>query len=439
MQVQRNLFLNRLISRRENGLVKVITGMRRCGKSYLLGVLYKNYLLSQQVKEDHIIEIALDEPENYIYHNPLKLDRFIKERLVDNDTYFIFIDEIQFVKKITIKDDQLDEKDEISFYSVINSLLRKHHVDIYVTGSNSKMLSNDIRTEFRGRGDEIRLTPFTFSEFMQTYSGDVRDGWEEYLVYGGLPLAVLAKDHESKSRYLKNLFEETYLKDVIERNKIRKPESLSEVVDVLASSIGSLTNPLKLENTFKTVRHTILKSKTISSYIEKLKEAFLVDEAYRYNIKGRKYISAQTKFYFSDPGLRNARLGFRQIEETHLMENILFNELKVLGFDVDVGVVEKFEKNAAGNGYKKLLEIDFVANRGSERIYFQSALSIADPEKAYQEKRPLACTNDSFRKFIIVGGKKPPQTDENGYIIIGILDFLMNPNEVIGTPHCRRS
>lgn len=433
MEVKRDIFLNRLVSRKNNGMVKVITGLRRCGKSYLLEVLYKKYLISQNIREDHIIEIALDEPENYKYHNPLKLDRFIKDRIKDEDTYYIFIDEIQFVKRIKIKDDQLDEKDEITFYSIMNSLLRRHNVDLYVTGSNSKMLSSDIRTEFRGRGDEVHVTPFTFAEFMQTYDGDIRDGWEEYLVYGGLPLAAMANSHEAKSRYLKNLFEETYLKDVTERNKIRKPESLSEVVDVLASSIGSLTNPLKLENTFKTVRRTTLKAKTISSYIAKLKDSFLIDEARRYNIKGRKYISAQTKFYFSDIGLRNARLGFRQIEETHIMENIIFNELKVQGFDVDVGVVEKHEKNAADHGCRKHFEIDFVANRGNERIYIQSALSIGDPEKAFQEKRPFMYTKDSFRKIIIVNGKKPLQIDENGYLIVGILDFLSAPGVYLNT------
>ena len=293
------------------------------------------------------------------------------------------------------------------------------------------MLSGDIRTEFRGRGDEVHITPFTFSEFMQVYDGDVRDGWEEYLVYGGLPLAVMALDHESKSRYLKNLFEETYLKDVVERNKIRKSESLSEVLDVLASSIGSLTNPLKIENTFKTVRHTILKSKTISSYIAKLKDSFLIDEARRYNIKGRKYISAQTKFYFSDVGLRNARLGFRQLEETHIMENIIYNELKVQGFDVDVGVVEKYEKNDEDNRYRRQLEIDFVANRGNKRFYIQSALSINDLEKAQQEKRPLKNLKDSFRKLIIVGGKKPAYIDENGYVIVGVINFLLSPDEYL--------
>ena len=261
-------------------------------------VLYKKYLISQNVREDHIIEIALDEPENYKYHNPLKLDRFIKGQLKDDDTYYIFIDEIQFVKKIKIKDERLDEKDEITFYSIMNSLLRRHNVDLYVTGSNSKMLSSDIRTEFRGRGDEVHVTPFTFAEFMQTYDGDIRDGWEEYLVYGGLPLAVMANSHEAKSRYLKNLFEETYLKDVTERNKIRKPESLSEVVDVLASSIGSLTNPLKLENTFKTVRRTILKSKTISSYIEKLKDSFLIDEARRFSLTKRDVSTSKDESTF---------------------------------------------------------------------------------------------------------------------------------------------
>ena len=431
MQVKRDIFLKRLIARRKNGMVKVITGIRRCGKSYLLGVLYKNYLLSNGVKDDHIIEIPLDEPDNYKFHNPLKLEKFIKRQIKDKGDYYIFIDEVQFVKRIKVRDSELEEKDEITFYSVINSLLRKENVDVYVTGSNSKMLSSDIRTEFRGRGDEVRLTPFTFSEFMEVFSGDARDGWDEYLVYGGLPLAVLANGHEAKSRYLKNLFEETYLKDVVERGKIRKPEHLADVVDVLASSIGSLTNPLNLENTFKTVKREVLKSKTISSYIAKLKNAFLIEQAKRYDIKGRKYISALTKYYFADSGLRNARLDFRQIEETHLMENIIFNELRVQGFDVDVGVVEVFEKNAIGNGIRKQLEIDFMANRGTERYYIQSALNIDEPAKALQERRPFTKLGDSFRKIIIVKGKMPPRTDDNGYITVGIIDFLLSPNSIL--------
>ena len=431
MQVKRDIFLKRLIARRKNGMVKVITGIRRCGKSYLLGVLYKNYLLSNGVKDDHIIEIPLDEPDNYKFHNPLKLEKFIKRQIKDKGDYYIFIDEVQFVKRIKVRDPELEEKDEITFYSVINSLLRKENVDVYVTGSNSKMLSSDIRTEFRGRGDEVRLTPFTFSEFMEVFSGDARDGWDEYLVYGGLPLAVLANGHEAKSRYLKNLFEETYLKDVVERGKIRKPEHLADVVDILASSIGSLTNPLNLENTFKTVKREVLKSKTISSYIAKLKNAFLIEQAKRYDIKGRKYISALTKYYFADSGLRNARLDFRQIEETHLMENIIFNELRVQGFDVDVGVVEVFEKNAIGNGIRKQLEIDFMANRGTERYYIQSALNIDEPAKALQERRPFTKLGDSFRKIIIVKGKMPPRTDDNGYITVGIIDFLLSPNSIL--------
>ena len=431
MQVKRDIFLKRLIARRKNGMVKVITGIRRCGKSYLLGVLYKNYLLSNGVKDDHIIEIPLDEPDNYKFHNPLKLEKFIKRQIKDKGDFYIFIDEVQFVKRIKVRDPELEEKDEITFYSVINSLLRKENVDVYVTGSNSKMLSSDIRTEFRGRGDEVRLTPFTFSEFMEVFSGDARDGWDEYLVYGGLPLAVLANGHEAKSRYLKNLFEETYLKDVVERGKIRKPEHLADVVDVLASSIGSLTNPLNLENTFKTVKREVLKSKTISSYIAKLKNAFLIEQAKRYDIKGRKYISALTKYYFADSGLRNARLDFRQIEETHLMENIIFNELRVQGFDVDVGVVEVFEKNAIGNGIRKQLEIDFMANRGTERYYIQSALNIDEPAKALQERRPFTKLGDSFRKIIIVKGKMPPRTDDNGYITVGIIDFLLSPNSIL--------
>ena len=431
MQVKRDIFLNRLINRRKNSMVKVITGIRRCGKSYLLGVLYKDYLLSDGVKPDHIIEIALDEPSNFKYHNPLKLEKYIKKQIKDNDDYYVFIDEIQFVKKIKLKDPALKEISEITFYSVINSLMRKLNVDVYVTGSNSKMLSSDIRTEFRGRGDEVHLTPFTFAEFMQVFPGDPRDGWEEYFVYGGLPLAVFANGHEAKSRYLSNLFKETYIKDVAERNKIRKPEHLEELVDVLASSIGSLTSPLKIENTFRSVKQTTFSSRTITSYIDKLKNAYLIDQAKRYDIKGRKHISAQSKYYFSDVGLRNARLGFRQIEESHLMENIIFNELKVQGFDVDVGVVTTVEKNTSGNNVRKQLEIDFLANRGRERFYIQSALNIDDPDKAMREKRPFEKIGDSFRKIVIVKGKFPVRTDENGCLVIGLIDFLLDPCSIL--------
>ena len=431
MQVKRDIFLERLINRRWNGMVKVITGLRRCGKSYLLGVLYKDYLLRDGVPQDHIVEIALDEPDNYKYHNPMKLSRYLGRRIRDDGEYYVFIDEVQFVKKLKVRDPKLKKKDEITFYSVINALMRKRNVDVYVTGSNSKMLSSDIRTEFRGRGDEVRLTPFTFAEFMQTYQGDPRDGWEEYVVYGGLPLAVLARGHEAKSRYLKNLIEETYLKDIVEHGKVRKPEHLAEVVDVLASGICSLTNPVNLENTFRTVKHAVMKSRTIAKYISKLQDAYLVDQAKRYDIKGRKYIAAQVKYYFADPGLRNARLDFRQIEETHLMENIIFCELKTQGFDVDVGVVESFEKNADGNGVRKQLEIDFVANRGRERFYIQSALNMDEPDKEVQERRPFLKLGDSFRKIIVVKGKMPPRTDSNGYICVGIIDFLLDPKSIL--------
>ena len=432
MKVKRDLFLNRLIARRFNGMVKVITGLRRCGKSYLLGILYKEYLISLGVSPDHIVEVALDEPENYKLHNPLKLDAYLKSKIKDDGEYYVFIDEVQFVKRVKVKDPALKAPDEITFYSVINALMRRHNVDVYVTGSNSKMLSSDIRTEFRGRGDEVRLTPFTFAEFMQTFGGDARDAWDEYVVYGGMPLAVFAKGHEAKSLYLKGLFEETYIKDVVERNAIRKPECLGDVLDVLASSVGSLTNSVNLENTFRTMKRTAIKAKTLDSYIAKLGRAFLVEEARRYDIKGRKHIGALRKYYFADLGLRNARLGFRQIEETHLMENAIFNELKAQGFDVDVGIVDVFEKNGAGSGIRKQLEIDFVANRGRERFYVQSALSIDDPEKAVQERRPFGHVGDSFRKIIVVKGKMPLRIDDSGYVIVGLIDFLLDSNVVLG-------
>ena len=434
IRVKRDLFLNRLKSRRFNGMVKVITGLRRCGKSYLLGVLYKEYLISLGVSPDHVIEVALDEPENFRYHNPLKLDAYLKSKLQDDGEYYIFIDEVQFVKRIKVKDPMLKDPDEITFYSVINALMRKHNVDVYVTGSNSKMLSSDIRTEFRGRGDEVRLTPFTFAEYMQVFGGDARDAWDEYVVYGGMPLATFANGHEAKSRYLKGLFEETYIKDVVERNAIRKPESLGDVLDVLASAVGSLTNSVNLENTFRTIKRETLKAKTIDSYINKLCKAFLIEEARRYDIKGRRHIGALRKYYFADLGLRNARLGFRQVEESHLMENAIFNELTAQGFDVDVGIVDVFEKNAAGSGIKKHLEIDFVANRGRDRFYIQSALNIDAPEKAAQEKRPFRHLDDSFREVVVVKGKMPLRIDDSGCMIVGLIDFLLKPSDILGDP-----
>lgn len=422
---KRQIYLDKLIARKDNGLIKIITGVRRCGKSFLLLKLYKKYLNRLGIEDSHIIQISLDETENFLLHNPLVLDAHLKKLLVDKKQYYIFLDEIQFVKSIKNHDTSIIDAEPITFYSVLNSLLKRENVDVYVTGSNSKMLSGDILTEFRGRGDEVRVFPLSFSEFMEKYNGDVRDGWDEYLMYGGLPFTVKAKTHEAKSSYLKNLFTETYIKDVIERNKFKNEENISDLLNILASSVGSLTNSLNIQNTFLSVKKQTVSVNTISSYTKALQGAFLIDSAKRFDIKGRKYISTPLKYYFVDIGLRNALLNFRQIEEPHLMENIIFNELKIRGYDVDVGVVGIYETNKKGSGQKKQLEIDFVANKAQERLYIQSALTMADEEKAAIELRPFLHITDSFRKIVLVGGKKAPQTTEQGFTIMGIINFLM--------------
>lgn len=422
---KRIAYLNRLIARKDNGLVKVITGIRRCGKSYLLFTIYHDYLLSIGIDESHIIEVSLEETENFVYHNPLKLSEYIKSKIQDDGQYYIFIDEIQFVQKIENPDPALKNAAPITFYSVINGLLKKRNVDIYVTGSNSKMLSSDILTEFRGRGDEVRIYPFSFAEFMSAYDGDVQDGWQEYLEYGGLPLAVLAKTHEAKSSYLKNLFDETYVKDVIERNHFKNAYNLNDVLNVLASSIGSLTNVENIKNTFESKKKEKISAATISNYIQAFSEAFIISGANRYDVKGRKYISTPLKYYFVDTGLRNARLNFRQFEETHLMENAIYNELKRRGYDVDVGVVEIFEANEKGSGIRKQLEIDFIANRAEERVYIQSALNMDDAEKAKTEKRPFTKLGDNFKKIFLVKGKQKTHVDEMGYITMGVINFML--------------
>lgn len=423
--INRNTYLEKLISRKDNGLVKIVTGIRRCGKSFLLFNIYHEYLRSLGIPEDHIIEISLEETENFIYHNPIKLSDYIKSKITDKNEYYIFIDEIQFVQKIENPDPALKDSDPITFYSVINGLLKKNNVDIYVTGSNSKMLSSDILTEFRGRGDEVRIYPLSFSEFMSTYDGDVYDGWQEYLEYGGMPLAVIAKTHEAKSLYLKNLFEETYIKDVVERNRFKNVDNLNDVLNILASSIGSLTNVQNIMNTFKTVKKESVSAITISNYIKAFLEYFIIEGSNRYDVKGRKYISTPLKYYFVDTGLRNARLNFRQFEETHLMENAIYNELKIRGYDVDVGVVEINEKNENGNGIKKQLEIDFIANKAEQRIYIQSALNIDDSEKAKIEKRPFTKLDDNFKKIILIKGKQKEHMDEQGYITMGVINFML--------------
>lgn len=398
-----------------NGMIKVVTGIRRSGKSYLLFKLFYEYLLSQGVLESHIIKIELDQRKNRIYRDPDVILDYIETLIEDDKQYYILLDEVQMLN---------------DFEEVLNSLLHISNVDIYVTGSNSKFLSKDVITEFRGRGDEIHVFPLTFKEFMQVYDGDMYRGFADYIVYGGLPLISTMKTETQKVNYLTNLFNETYLKDIIERNHIEKTQELENLINVLASAIGSLTNPPKIQATFKSSIGSAISINTIRQYIEYLEDAFIISKAQRYNVKGRKYIGTPLKYYFEDIGLRNARLGFRQVEETHLMENIIYNELRYRGYSVDVGVVEKREMSENGKQIRKALEIDFVANLGSQRYYIQSALSMPTPEKQIQEKTSLINVADSFKKIIIVKDIVNVKRDENGIVTMSIYDFLLKENSL---------
>ena len=411
VNIARDKYLRDLINRMNNGMIKVVTGIRRSGKSYLLFKLFYEYLLSQGVLESHIIKIELDQRKNRIYRDPDVILDYI-ETLIENDKqYYILLDEVQMLN---------------DFEEVLNSLLHISNVDIYVTGSNSKFLSKDVR----GRGDEIHVFPLTFKEFMQVYDGDMYRGFADYIVYGGLPLISTMKTETQKVNYLTNLFNETYLKDIIERNHIEKTQELEDLINVLASAIGSLTNPPKIQATFKSSIGSAISINTIRQYIEYLEDAFIISKAQRYNIKGRKYIGTPLKYYFEDIGLRNARLGFRQVEETHLMENIIYNELRYRGYSVDVGVVEKREMSENGKQIRKVLEIDFVANLGSQRYYIQSALSMPTPEKQIQEKTSLINVADSFKKIIIVKDIVNVKRDENGIVTMSIYDFLLKENSL---------
>lgn len=415
MRISRDKYLNDLIVRMHNGLIKVITGLRRSGKSYLLFEIFKSYLLENNISEDHIIEISLDQRKNKQYRDPDSILDFIEESIVGDDMYYIFLDEVQMLN---------------DFEEVLNSLLHIKNVDIYVTGSNSKFLSKDIITEFRGRGDEIHIYPLTFKEFMQVYDGDKYEGLSEYMVYGGLPLVATMKNDEQKVKYLENLFEETYLKDIKERYNIEKLQEMDDLIKVLALSVGSLSNPSKIADTFKSSLKSDISMNTIKNYITYLKESFLINEANRYDVKGRKYIGTPLKYYFEDIGLRNAKLEFRQIEETHLMENIVYNELRARGFVVDVGMVETKEKNKSGNFEKKRLEVDFIANKGSLKYYIQSAYSLATEKKIQQEKNSLLNINDSFKKIIIVKDVIKPNRDDNGIVSMSLYDFLLDENSL---------
>ncbi len=415
MNIKRDKYLKDLINRMHNGMIKVVTGIRRCGKSYLIFTIFKNYLLEHDVNEQNIVTIELDQRKDKKYRDPDTILDYIESRIVDEEQYYILLDEVQLLEE---------------FEEVLNSLLHIKNVDVYVTGSNSKFLSKDVITEFRGRGDEIHIYPLTFKEFMQVYEGDMYHGWAEYVIYGGLPLTVTMKTEEQKINYLTKLFEETYLKDIIERHHIEKSQELEDLVNVLASAIGSLTNVPKIEATFKSVIQSNISANTIRQYIEYLENAFVINKVNRYNVKGRKYIGTPLKYYFEDVGLRNARLGFRQIEETHIMENIVYNELRSRGYSVDVGVVEKRGLNQEGKTERDYLEIDFIANLGSKRYYIQSAFSMPTEEKRMQEKASLVNVNDSFKKIILVKEVVNVTRDEDGITTMSIYDFLLKENSL---------
>ena len=410
-EIKRNSYLKQLISGKQNGLIKIVTGIRRCGKSYLLFKIFRNHLLEQGVTPDHIISLALDDILNEEYCDPKKLVLYIKENIKDSQIHYVLLDEVQMVD---------------NFVGALNSLLHIDNVDVYVTGSNSKFLSSDIATEFRGRGDEIRIYPLSFSEFLSEYNGDKNDAWRDYITYGGLPLILSLESSQQKSNYLHNLYQTVYLKDLIDRNGIKKAVEFDALTKVMASSIGSPCNPNKLSNTFKSISNTDLSSITIDNYLGFLQDAFLLEKASRYDIKGKKYIGTLSKYYFVDMGLRNCLLGFRQIEETHLMENVIYNELRSRGYLVDVGVVETRTRTENQGMLRKQLEIDFVVNNGSKRYYIQSALSLPNEEKIEQEMASLKNVSDSFQKIIIVKDNIVPHHNESGILFINLYDFLLN-------------
>ncbi len=409
-EIKRDIYLNKLINRKENGLIKIITGIRRCGKSYLLDPLFKNSLLESGVKVDHIIKLELDKEENKKYRDSHELNEYIKSQIKDKDMYYILLDEVQMCE---------------GFESVLNGFLYERNIDVYVTGSNSKFLSSDIITEFRGRGDEIRLFPLSFFEYVEAFKGDIQDAWNEYVLYGGLPLIMSKKSDEEKSKYLKDLFDQTYIKDIIERNNIQRVDILDSIINILASSVGSLTNPKKIYDTFVSNGEKEISSNTVNSYIKYIEDSFIVNKSDRYDVKGKKYIQTPQKYYFSDIGLRNARLNFRQQEENHIMENIIYNELLLRGYNVDVGVVEIREGNQ-----RKQLEVDFVCNLGNKRYYVQSALTLDTREKTIQEEKPLMNINDSFKKIIVVKDTMKHWITEEGILVIGIQEFLLDKNSL---------
>lgn len=434
--INRDLYLNRLISKKENGLIKIITGIRRCGKSYLLFELYKNYLNSIGIDDNHIIQIQLDKKEYENLRNPNKLYEHILQKINETEKFFIFIDEIQLcyrIKKDGIDENSVPEEDRdllyTTFYDILNDLMARKNLDIYVTGSNSRLLSKDVATNFRDRGVEIQIYPLTFSEFYDFSGLEKADAWEEYMTYGGMPLAVLEKNEKEKAEYLKTLFTRIYIADIKERCKLKDEEQLSNLLDVIFSSVGSLTNPHKLNNTLESVQKIKLSDHTVKKYLEYLEDSFIIQKANRYDVKGKFYLDFPLKYYAIDIGLRNARLNFRQQERSHIMENIIFNELIARGYSVDVGVVQV---SSTENGVQKKsnLKIDFIVNQGFNKVYIQSAFSLDEPEKMKQETRSLINSGDFFKKIVVVGGNQKRWQDENGIIFIGVIPFLLDKESV---------
>ena len=423
--IRRNSYLNRLIEKKENGLIKVITGIRRCGKSYLLFNLFYDYLVESGVSEEQIITIALDDDTFVRYRDPDELSKYIRAKIVNKEQYYILIDEVQYA----ITREELKNPENIRLYNVLNGLMRLRNVDIYVTGSNSKMLTKDVLSAFRGRGDELKVFPISFKEYYDFIGGDKSDIYEEYALYGGMPLVLFKKSDAEKMSYLCGLFTEVYFKDIVERYDIALPGVLEELTDDLCSSIGSLTNASKIANTLQSVEGVKVSSTTISSYLNYLIESFLFSNAKRYDVKGKKYFEYPSKYYCTDIGLRNARLNFRQQEETHIMENVIYNELLCRGYSVDVGVVEIVERKDNKQS-KKQCEIDFVVNVGSKKYYIQSALNVSDPTKMDTELRPLKNTNDFFKRIIISKTSQKPWTDEDGILHLGLYEFLLNENAI---------
>ena len=429
MVIQRDFYLNKLISRKHNGQVKVITGIRRCGKSYLLNNIFYNHLLSSGVDEDHIIRFAFDSADDlYLIGeslikmqkekrgaDPEKFMEYIRSKIADKGMYYLLLDEVQMMD---------------CFETVLNGYLRHDNMDVFVTGSNAKFLSKDIITEFAGRGDEIHMYPLSFAEFMSVYSGDKYEGLSEYMLYGGIPLVVLREDEKDKAETLQKLFEEIYIKDIFRRNRVKNPRELEDLLNILSSSIGSLSNPEKLKNTFKSVKKSSITANTIKKYLDYLEDSFLIKSAQRYDIKGKAYIETPKKYYFSDLGLRNARINFRQVEQTHSMENVIYNELCMRGYNVDVGVVTVSERDEKGNSVRKQLEVDFVCNSGSCRYYIQSAYSIPDEQKRRQEIRPFRKIDDSFKKILITRDIVKAHYDDNGILTLNIFDFLLDPTAI---------